>query len=304
MPVRTRSLEIGDWYQGSSRLKTITAQPITAMRSLPPRPRRSRSSLLGTALQPLVERLAATEARIQVVPVGHVLLAELPAQIDLPLVRDRREVDQAAIDVAQDDPGLLDRLEQAPDLEKRNPHLLPLIAATVARRGLRERLVRLGVGELVLGLAEAVEHGRQPGEKGIGLIAGEVALVDEPRLFFTHACAVGSAAVPAAAAEVSRSSSRAASASPIVRSWPWKARCQWSAGHLRTCCSSGASSSAGTNSSSGRIRTGSDSTRQGYSSRFFEDFWPFFTPGQIFSRSSNISDLTRASPPKAWTPVT
>src|SRR3954451_16512827 len=80
MPVSTRSLEIGDWYQGSSRLKTITAQPITAMRSLPPRPRRSRSSLRGHDLHPLLERLAAIESRIQVVPVGDLVLAELPAE--------------------------------------------------------------------------------------------------------------------------------------------------------------------------------------------------------------------------------
>src|SRR6266511_679296 len=119
MPVRTRSFEIGDSYQGSSRLPTITAAPITAMRSLPPRPRRSRSSLRGSELSS-VEGLAATVARIHVVPVRDVVLAELPAEVDLAPVDHGREVDQTAVDVAKHDPGLLDGLEQPPDLQERD----------------------------------------------------------------------------------------------------------------------------------------------------------------------------------------
>src|SRR4051812_18206015 len=134
IPVSTRSLEIGDWYQGSSRLKTITAHPMTAIRSLPPSPRRSRSSWRGTDLQPLFERLAATVASFQLVPVADLVLAELPAEVDLPVIHQGGEVDQAAVDVAEDETGLLDRLEQAPDLEEGDADLLAFLAAAVARR--------------------------------------------------------------------------------------------------------------------------------------------------------------------------
>src|SRR4029453_11600443 len=109
--------------------------------SLPPRPRRSRSRLRGSDLQPLVERLAATEACFQVVPEGDLVLAELPAQIDLAAFQNRGEVDQPAVDVAKHDAGLLDRVEQSPDLEERDPDLLALVATSVARSRLRERLV-------------------------------------------------------------------------------------------------------------------------------------------------------------------
>src|SRR4051812_30415014 len=255
MPVSTRSLEIGDWYQGRSRLKTITAQPITAIRSLPPSPRRSRTSFRGTDLQPLLERLAATVASLELVPVADLVLAELPAQVDLSFIQQSGEVDQAAVDVPEDEARLLDRLEQAPDLEEGDPDLLALLAAAVPRRRLGEGLVGLGVGQVVLGVAQLIEHRRQLREQCIRLLAREVTLVNEAGALFAHA--------PVATLEDRHSRRRPASASPIVRSCPWKARCQWSSGHLRTCSSSVTSSSAGTKSSSGRIRTGSASTRQG-----------------------------------------
>ena len=85
---------------------------------------------------------------------------------------------------------------------------------------------------------------------------GEVALVDEFRARRAHVRA-------AAVFEARRAWSSSASDSPIVRSWPWKARCQWSGGHFRTCSSSVTSDSAGTKSSSGRTRTGSASTPPG-----------------------------------------
>src|SRR4029077_3281646 len=178
MPVSTRSFEIGDWYQGSSRLKTITPQPITAIRSFPPRPRRSRSSLRGSELRPSVERLAATVACFQVVPVADFVLAELPAEVDLEAVKDRREVHQAAVDVPKNDPRLLDRLQQSPDLQEGDPDLLSLLAAAVTGSGLRESLVGFGVCEVVLRLAQPVEHGGQLRKEGVRLLPREVAFVD------------------------------------------------------------------------------------------------------------------------------
>src|SRR5689334_17184931 len=88
MPVKTRSFEIGDWYQGRNRLPTITPQPITAIRSLPPRPRRSSSSWAGTERR-LGERLAATVTALEVMPVVDLVLTDLPTQVHLPAVQER-----------------------------------------------------------------------------------------------------------------------------------------------------------------------------------------------------------------------
>jgi hypothetical protein len=71
------------------------------------------------------------------VPVRNLVLAELPAEVDLTPLHDRGEVDQAAIDVAQDDPGLLDRPEQAADFEKRDADLGARFSAAVRRAVLR-----------------------------------------------------------------------------------------------------------------------------------------------------------------------
>src|SRR3954447_22926811 len=102
IPVSTRSFEIGDSYHGSNRLPTMTAAPITAIRSLPPRPRRSLSSSPGKERRS-VERLAATVPALEFVPVGDLVLAELPAEVDLAAIDQRREVDQSTVDVAEDD---------------------------------------------------------------------------------------------------------------------------------------------------------------------------------------------------------
>src|SRR5436190_370421 len=91
-------------------------------------------------------------------PVVDLVLTDLPAQVNLPAVQERGEVDQPPVDVPQHDAGLLERFEQPPDLEEGHPDLPPLLATAVARRGVRERLVRLRVGELVLGIAEPAEE--------------------------------------------------------------------------------------------------------------------------------------------------
>ena len=64
------------------------------------------------------------------------------------------------------------------------------------------------------------------------------------------------------------------------------------------------SSTAGTNSSSGSTRTGSASTRQGYASGPPLGALPSLVPGQTGVRSSNISEVARATAPNAWIPVT
>src|SRR5262249_37763053 len=119
-------------------------------------------------------------------------------------------------------------------------------------------LVRLGVRQLVPGVPQSHQHLLQLREDPVRLFAREVAAVNKLGALLAHALAVAFGAFAG-----SRSRSRAASEAPIVRSWPWKARCQWSGGHFRTCSSSVASSSAGTKSSSARTTAGSASTRQG-----------------------------------------
>src|SRR5688500_1403740 len=123
-------------------LPTIVAAPRKAIRSLPLSPRRSRTSWRGSspifngsrfrAPSRLVERLAATVARVELVPVVDLVLAELPAEIDLLAPDHRWEVEQSPVDVAEDDPRLLEHLQQAPDLEQGDAHLAPLLPAAAA----------------------------------------------------------------------------------------------------------------------------------------------------------------------------
>ena len=54
-----------------------------------------------------LERLAAGKARLQVVPVADLVFTLDPAEVHLAVVADRREVDEAAVEVAQHDLGLL-----------------------------------------------------------------------------------------------------------------------------------------------------------------------------------------------------
>src|SRR4051794_32957312 len=101
--------------------------PITAIRSLPPRPRRSAGSFRQNESR-LVERLAATVTALEGVPEADLVLTELPAEIDLLAVDDGREVDEPPVDVTQHDAGTLDGVEQPPHLEKRDPDLPALLA--------------------------------------------------------------------------------------------------------------------------------------------------------------------------------
>src|SRR5262249_35186200 len=55
-----------------------------------------------------LQRLASGEAGIGVMPEADLVLVQQPAQVDLLAVADRREVDQAAVDVTQHD---VDRFE-------------------------------------------------------------------------------------------------------------------------------------------------------------------------------------------------
>src|SRR6478735_5787874 len=58
-----------------------------------------------------IQGFAAGEARLDRVPVRDRRLVEQPAQVDLAAVEHRREVDEAAVEVADDDVEPLERLE-------------------------------------------------------------------------------------------------------------------------------------------------------------------------------------------------
>src|SRR5262245_13868306 len=91
IPVNTRSFEIGDSYHGRNMLPTNTAHPITAILSFAPSPRRSRPSPRSIEAGSSVQRLAATVSGLELVPVVDVVLAQLPAEVDLTAVDQRGE---------------------------------------------------------------------------------------------------------------------------------------------------------------------------------------------------------------------
>jgi hypothetical protein len=92
------------------------------------------------------------------VPPGHLVLTELPAEIDLALLEDGREVDQATVDVADDDPSFLHRQQQPAHLQKGLADLCAGLAAAVGRRRVGERGVGLLVGQQVAGVAQPLQQ--------------------------------------------------------------------------------------------------------------------------------------------------
>src|SRR4051812_20582926 len=160
----------------------------------------------------------------------------------------------------------------------------PRLDGLVTRQFVR-LLERIEGAFQALAIVAALEHVVTPQKQGTDAVGGIRA-------------ARAHAAARARSASRRRSSSSRESASDTVRSCPWKASVQCSAGHLRACSSSVASSAAGTKSSSSRISTGSVAKRHGYGSTL-----PGL-PGQIFVRSSYISPVTRTIPPNAFSWVT
>src|SRR4029078_3157900 len=89
------------------------------------------------------ERLTPAVAGVEGVPEPDLGLAVHPAQVALGLVAKRREVDQAAVEVAQHDAAVFERRDPVLELDERLPHDLARVPATVGRRPLTQRLARL-----------------------------------------------------------------------------------------------------------------------------------------------------------------
>src|SRR3954452_14134146 len=108
------------------------------------------------------EILPPAEARIDLVPVRDLVLAFLPAEVDLAAVAHGREVDQSALEVAHDH---LDRVELARrrlQFEERFRDDTPGLAAPVARRRLAEGFAGVLVGEAIARGAQALESFSDP----------------------------------------------------------------------------------------------------------------------------------------------
>src|SRR5437763_248156 len=115
--------------------------------------------------------------RLDVVPVADLILALLPAKVDLAPLDRGREVDQAAVEIAQHDLHLLKLAKVALKPEESLRHDPSRPAAPVAGRRLAERLACLLVGQLPAGLAQPREPLRDPVERRVGLVDGVVARV-------------------------------------------------------------------------------------------------------------------------------
>ena len=185
---------------------------------------RGRLGRRGAPAQPSSSGRRPAEAGLGLVPEADRVLALLPAQVDLAAVAERREVEQAAVEVAQHDLELAQLDHRVAQLEEALGDRAARVAAAV-RRARPRRAPRAPRGRPSRSRAARMRSissttcGQQLGR----LLERVVALVD-------HAAARAPARM--------RRSSSSASASETVRSWPWKARCQCSAGHLRTCSSS------------------------------------------------------------------
>ncbi len=127
--------------------------------------------------QALVEWLSPAVAALDLMPVGDLVLAQLPAEIDLVAVTKRGEVDEAPVDVADNDPSLLKGAEQAADLDERLAHLATLVATTVGCARLGKDRVRLFIGQPRLGIAKLAQNRLNSAQQGIRLLDREVELV-------------------------------------------------------------------------------------------------------------------------------
>src|SRR5215210_3255567 len=240
---------------------------------------------LRVAESATLERASAAEAGVGLMPEADLVLPLLPAEVDLAAVAQRRKVHQATLQVAQHDLALAQLHHGLAQRQEAFRDRASDIAPAVARRRLGERLARLAVAQPRAGRAQRLDELLHPGQRGVRLlervvaaVAGLVAHAAVRERAFAASARLGR--VRAEPASRMRLSSSFASASETVRSWPWKASCQCSAGHFRACSSSAPMLSAGTNSSSSRISSGSVSKRHGYSSGL-----PGF-PGHTLVRSS------------------
>src|SRR5690242_6474088 len=136
-PIPVRTIAASTNENGPNVLTTSSTAPTPAARC-------SKLSLRQVPAMPsatrrgISERLAPAIARLRIVPEGDLLLALLPAEVDLVPVAQRGEVDQPALEVAQHDLHLLEIAERALELDEGLGHDAPRRSAAVRRRRLVE----------------------------------------------------------------------------------------------------------------------------------------------------------------------
>src|SRR4051794_20491024 len=151
------------------------------------------------------ERLTSAIARIRVVPEADLVLARLPAQVDLATVAQGGEVDQPALEVTQHALHRLEFAERALQLEERLRDHASRRASTVRGSRLAEGGAGVLVRELRTGRAQPIEPLVHPFQRRIRLLHRVVAPV------LGHRC--GSPSSRRSASSRTRGSSATSSAS-------------------------------------------------------------------------------------------
>src|SRR5205085_215643 len=124
----------------------------------------------------LLERLAAGVAGVEVVPVADpVLLGLDPAQVHLLIVAPRGEVDETAVEVAQDHVALAQRGRGLAQLEEGLRHGPAGVAAAVAGHRSGERVAGVLVQQAVARLAHPRQRLRHPVQRRRRLLQRVVA---------------------------------------------------------------------------------------------------------------------------------
>src|ERR1700704_428805 len=124
----------------------------------------------------MLQRLTPREARVEVVPVrDRVLLRLDPAEVDLLVAAERREVDQAPVEVAEHDVHGIQLRGRAAQVEEGLRDRAAGVAAAVRGPGLGQRLAHLLVVEPLARVAHPLEPLGHPGHGRAGLLEGVVA---------------------------------------------------------------------------------------------------------------------------------
>src|SRR3954451_6726030 len=156
-------------HENGPNVETIrSSDPAAATRCSGPSTRHARA---------YSEILAPGETCIGLVPVGDLVLAFLPAEVDLTTVAQRGEVHQPALEVADDHLDGVELARSRLQLEERLGHDLARLAASVTRGRLAEGLARVLVGEAVPTRAQSLDSLGHPRQRGVGLFQRVVAVV-------------------------------------------------------------------------------------------------------------------------------
>src|SRR4051812_39656482 len=139
-----------------------STQPTAAMRCSVPSTRHAATQRRGSS-----ERLPTRKARIGLVPEPDLVLALFPAEVDLAVAAEGGEVDEPAVEIADDDVDRVQLGRRRLQLEEGLRHDAAGLAAAVARGGLAERFARVLVREALAPRAQPLDALGHPRQRGI-----------------------------------------------------------------------------------------------------------------------------------------